>query len=261
MTTMQPEEPNPQYYGSPPQDHIAVLRPDVDVSVAGPAKPSYGIDSPKGLLLSNVLAPLYLYASLKGKFDLWDELLSGLSDKELRAPSLDVGCGRGMVLLAVAQRKKSLLSNTATAATVHPAFGVDIFNSADQTGNAPTATYMNAAALDVLNQTVLHSADFTALPFADDVFALVTASLSIHNAPPEGRHKAIAETARVCRPGGLILVVDLLGYVADYKRKLESEGWHDVRVDMGGARVMFGGWPCQILKARKPVIASQQASQ
>jgi len=63
-----------------------------------PSKPSYGLDSPLGLVLSTVLAPLYLYSSLKGKFDVWDNLPSEI----MTAPTLDIGCGRGLVLLKIA---------------------------------------------------------------------------------------------------------------------------------------------------------------
>lgn len=47
------------------------------------------------VLGSNIAAPLYLYASLKGKHDLWDNLLSNQPDSAFRGPALDIGCGEG----------------------------------------------------------------------------------------------------------------------------------------------------------------------
>lgn len=44
----------------PPENHIAQL---LLTNRTAPHKPSYGMDSPLGLLASNFLAPLYLYAS------------------------------------------------------------------------------------------------------------------------------------------------------------------------------------------------------
>lgn len=161
--------------------------------------PAFGMDNPMGAVFSGITAPMYIYASLKGKHDLWDRLLKDLPDTTFQGPSLDMGCGRGMVLLKTAQRKKAI-------GGCQPAYGIDIFNSYDQTGNAPEATYANVACLDLLDQIVLHSASFTdPLPFADGSFSLITASLSLHNADDAGRKRAVEELARVCAPGGQVI--------------------------------------------------------
>jgi SAM-dependent methyltransferase len=241
----------------PPEDHITTIRSSPDRPKT-PSKPSFGIDSPAGLVYSSFLSPLYLYASLKGKFSLWDDLLADIPDDTFRRPTLDVGCGRGMVLLKVAERKRRIAAAPAppdapAAGDVPPAYGIDIFNSADQTGNAPSATYKNVAAVGVLDLAVLHTADFTArLPFADGAFALVTASLSLHNVGKEGRAKGVREVARVCAPGGRVVVVELYGYISGYAEVLKELGWKDIQVKTGGLQVMFGTWPSQIMTAQKP---------
>lgn len=227
-----------------PENHIARLNADTR---AVPSKPSYGIDSPLGLLASSIFAPLYIYATRKGKFAVWDRLLDGLPSDILTAPALDIGCGRGLVLLKIAQRKKKL------QATVPPAYGVDLFITSDQSGNAPGATYDNAASLQLTDYVVLHTADFTQLPFRDGTMSLITASLSIHNADKASREKAIHEAARVLRPGGILVILELGGYMAEYRKVLESDGWSQIETDFAGVQMMFGPWPCQILKARKPV--------
>lgn len=230
---------------SPPEDWIKNIRSSSNPPPT-PAKPAYGLDSPMGLLASNIAAPLYLYASLKGKHDLWDSLLKSLSDSDFEGPALDMGCGRGMVLLKVAQRKKAIQSRS-------PAFAIDIFNTSDQSGNAPEATYANAASLEVLDNVVLHTASFTEeLPFADGVFALVTSSLALHNVDIEGRQQAIRGLARVCRPGGKVLIVDLMGYPKGYMETLISLGWKGVSCEFAGVGSMFGMWPCQVIRATKP---------
>jgi SAM-dependent methyltransferase len=239
---------------APPLDHIAVIRHSPD-KPATPARPTFGFDSIAGLLYSNISAPLYLYATLRGKFAVWDDLLAALPDDVFRAPTLDIGCGRGLVLLKVAARKKDLAAREPDmmSAVVPPAYGTDIFSKADQTGNDPTATYRNAAAVGVLDYAVLHEGSFTeSFPFADGVFSLITSSLAIHNVAREGRRAALAEIARVCAPGGKVIIVDLYGFFKDHVGILKSLGWEDVRVVAAGLRMMYGILPCQILQATKP---------
>lgn len=51
-------------------------------------------------------AAVYLHTTLRGKFAVWADILDGL---ELRGDErvVDLGCGRGMVLMQVAQRLKT----------------------------------------------------------------------------------------------------------------------------------------------------------
>lgn len=240
---------NTQYQQSPPENHIATISSSPSKPPT-PSDPDFGLDSLFGLFASLVAAPLYLYATLKGKFKVWDEILDNIPESLLRKPTLDVGCGRGMVLLKTAQRKKKLLS---TSSETPPAYGIDIFSTADQTGNSPVATYKNAAAMDVVDMAVLHTASFTeTFPFADGVFGLVTANLSIHNAQREGRIFAVKEMARVCAPGGRVVIVDLYGYFKDHRVALEECGWTGVDVSLVSFKMMYGVLPCQILTATKP---------
>src|ERR1700683_3339347 len=106
--------------------------------------------------------------SRRGKFEVWARLLTGLG---LRGDErvLDLGCGRGAVLLAAA---KLVPRGTAV--------GVDIWR-ADQTGNSSEATLANADAEGVADRVELHTADMTDLAFPDDSFDLVVSNLAIHN--------------------------------------------------------------------------------
>jgi SAM-dependent methyltransferase len=86
---------------------------------------------------------------------------------------------------------------------------VDLWSGKDQSGNNPEATLANAAAAGVGDRMEVHTADMTALPFADGSFDVVTSALAIHNLPsPEGRSRAVDEAMRVLRPGGQLLVAD-----------------------------------------------------
>src|SRR6188474_2060010 len=77
---------------------------------------------------------LYLDATLRGKFVVWAQLLDTLG---LRGGEriLDLGCGRGAVLLMAAERL-----------TTGRAVGVDLWQRADQSGNCEAATRRNAVA-------------------------------------------------------------------------------------------------------------------
>lgn len=54
----------------------------------------------------------------------------------------------------------------------------------------------------------LHLADATAIPFADDAFDLVLASMFIHELDPPIRSQVIADIARVVRKSGRVLIID-----------------------------------------------------
>ncbi|KAJ7242439.1 putative methyltransferase [Mycena rebaudengoi] len=224
----------------PPHDHIAAINAS-STKPSVPTQPSFGVDSPFGLVASFALSPLYLYATLKGKHDLWTSLLSSLPSTVFAHPTLDAGCGRGLVLLKTTAHKCSLGHTTSTS------YGIDIFRTGDQSGNATEATWQNVA-----SQIVLHTVSFTETPpFKDGVFGVVTSSLAVHNVDKEGR-KAVGEMASVCAPGGYVVIVDLAGYVGGYEEVLRELGWTEVSSKWGGAGVMFGAWVCMVLRARKP---------
>src|SRR6476646_6044938 len=111
----------------------------------------------------------YLHTTLRGKFVVWAELLDNLG---LRGDEriLDLGCGRGAVLLRAAQHL-----------TTGRAVGVDLWQSADQSGNSAEATRRNAIAEGVADRVELHTGDLMALPFEDNSFDFVVSSLAIHN--------------------------------------------------------------------------------
>jgi ubiquinone/menaquinone biosynthesis C-methylase UbiE len=131
-------------------------------------------------------AGTYTYTTRAGKFAVWAELLDRLQlkgDERL----LDIGCGRGAVLLMAAQRLPR-----------GRAVGVDVWSATDQSGNAEEVTRRNAALEGVAERIELHTADMRQLPFDDGSFDVVVSSLAIHNVPGAGqRAKALREAARV----------------------------------------------------------------
>src|SRR3954471_6943843 len=81
-----------------------------------------------GALWSFLNAGIFVYTTRAGKFAVWAELLDRL---ELKGDEqvLDIGCGRGAVLLMAAQRLPR-----------GRAVGIDVWSTTDQSGNVEQAT-------------------------------------------------------------------------------------------------------------------------
>jgi arsenite methyltransferase len=157
-------------------------------------------------------AGIYVYTTRAGKFAVWAELLDRLElngDERL----LDIGCGRGAVLLMAAQ-----------CLPRGRAVGVDVWSTKDQSGNAEEVTRRNAALEGVAERIELHTADMRQLPFDDGSFDVVVSSLAIHNVPGAGqRAKALREAARVLKPGGKLAIADIR-HTRAYARELAACG-------------------------------------
>ncbi|MGH8316478.1 MAG: class I SAM-dependent methyltransferase [Steroidobacteraceae bacterium] len=153
----------------------------------------------------------YLYTTRRGKFAVWSQLLESLAmrgDERL----LDVGCGRGAVLMLAAKRLPR-----------GQAVGIDLWSTKDQSGNSEQVTLQNAKLEGVQERVELHTADMRKLPFPDRSFDAVTSSLAIHNiGDARGREQALAEILRVLKPGGTALIADI-GHTAAYKRYLTNQ--------------------------------------
>jgi arsenite methyltransferase len=183
----------------------------------------------------------YIYATRCGKFVVWDRVLDDLrlqGDETV----LDLGCGRGAVLLAAAKRLPR-----------GRAIGVDLWR-ADQTENSQQATLANAALENVADRIEVHTADMTALPLADDSVDVIVSSLAVHNIPTHaGRRQALDQAVRVLRPGGRLAIADLweTRQHAAYLREL---GWRNVKRRNLGWRMWYGGpwFSTRLVTATKP---------
>ena len=154
----------------------------------------------------------FYYTTRRGKIAVWNSILDGL---QLRGDErvLDMGCGRGAVLIAVAKR---LTSGRAT--------GIDLWRTRDQSGNASDVTRRNATIEGVMERVAVETGDMRALPFADGSFDLVLSSLAIHNIRTRlDRAKAVAEAWRVLKPGGRLLIADIRS-TALYAKTLDALG-------------------------------------
>ena len=152
-------------------------------------------------------------SSRKGKFKVIEHLLNDLKlkgDEEC----LDVGCGRGALLIALAKRL-----------TGGRVLGIDIWRASDQSANSPFNTMQNIHREGVDGRADVETADAREVPYDDDSFDLVVSCLALHNIPtPAGRRKALREMIRVLRPGGKIGLIDFR-HAGEYRHYLEDRGF------------------------------------
>ena len=193
---------------------------------------------------------LGLHASRRGKFLVWAELFDGLhlSGKER---ILDLGCGRGAVLLAAARRL-----------TTGRGFGVDIWSRADQSGNSVGAFLRNAEAENVSARVAPLTASMVALPFSANTFDLVVSNVAIHNIRGVvDRITAIDEAVRVLRPGGRLVVADLAN-TRVYAMRLVELGMAGIgRRSLGWRMWWSGPWRATYLvTATKPEVGAPPAA-
>lgn len=185
----------------------------------------------------------YIYATRVGKFVVWARLLRDLH-LEGGERVLDMGCGRGAVLLMAAK-----LLPTGRAV------GLDLWKSADQSGNAIEVTTRNAEREGVADRVELHTGDMREMPFPDGAFEVVLSSLAIHNiSDAAGRKRAIDEAVRVLKPAGRLVIADILR-TRDYADRLRALEMTAV-IERGlGWRFWYGGpWVAtRLVTATKPV--------
>src|SRR5262249_23076633 len=110
---------------------------------------------------------MILYSKV-GKLRIRDQLLGQIpwrGDERV----LDVGCGRGLVLLGAARRL-----------TTGNALGLDLWLAGALTGNRPEAVLDNARREGVLDRVEVKQGDVRQLPFADDSFDVVVSNFVVH---------------------------------------------------------------------------------
>lgn len=151
---------------------------------------------------------------------------------------LDIGCGRGLFLIAAAKRLKN-----------GKATGVDIWRSEDLSENTAEAAMNNAKAEGVANRIKIENTDARKLPFGANSFDVVVSSLAIHNIDgTTERAKALREVARVLKPGGYLAILDIF-HTGEYAKLLPQLGLSDVKLS---PLTFLWCVPTRTLTARKP---------
>lgn len=193
-------------------------------------------------VFSWICGGIYLHTSFRGKFIIWANILDQLTIQP-DSKILDLGCGRGAVLLMEAKR----LGNKGKAV------GIDLWQTKDQSGNDINVTKQNAKLEGVSDKVEIKTANMTDLPFEDESFDFITASVSIHNIKEQtGRRKALTEAYRVLKKEGTLIIVDIK-YTKKYMKILQEIGMKNIKRKNAG----WKGWwaapwmPTHIVTAEK----------
>jgi arsenite methyltransferase len=156
-------------------------------------------------------ALMLIYAKF-GKFRHRDRMLK-LHDWRGNEQVLDVGTGRGLLLVGAARRL-----------TIGHATGIDIWNAEDLSGNALDRTEQNLAAEGVAEKCSLVSEGAQKMSFLDNSFDVILTNLCLHNIYDKPtRLKACDEIARVLKPGGVAIISDFK-HTREYADALRKAG-------------------------------------
>jgi len=180
---------------------------------------------------------LMIFSSKIGKLKARDRLLDNLhlSGNET---VLDVGCGRGLLLIGGARR----LPNG-------KALGLDLWSQQDLADNRSTATMENARIEGVEQRVQVHNGDMRQMPFGEGTFDAIVASNSIHNIyDRDGRRQAINQIVRVLKNGGQVALLDIR-HTAEYAQDLRAAGMQDVQ---RSGLVFWIFPPVRVVTGKKP---------
>ncbi|MGA3051947.1 MAG: class I SAM-dependent methyltransferase [Chitinispirillaceae bacterium] len=188
-----------------------------------------------GFLLG-ILSALWVFYVKVGKFHRRDQLLS-MIDWKGNEIVLDIGTGRGLLMIGAAQKLTSGKS-----------IGIDIWRQKDMHNNNSQSTLRNAELEGVLEKIELRNENAQKLPFSNNFFDVVFSNLCLHNIPSkEGREKACREISRVLKPTGIAVICDVPLHSKEYCEVFKNEG---LKVDI--MRLNFDGFPHnRIVKAIK----------
>lgn len=126
---------------------------------------------------------------------------------------LDVGTGRGLLMIGAAKRL-----------TTGKSIGIDIWSAKDLSGNRPENAVRNAELEGVADKVEVRSEDATKMTFPDAAFDVILSNVCLHNIPTqEGRAQACREILRVLKPGGVALISDFI-HLGEYATSFRATG-------------------------------------
>jgi arsenite methyltransferase len=155
---------------------------------------------------------LMLAYSLSGKYKHRDRMLN-LIKWTGTEQVLDIGTGKGLLMIGAA---KKLTTGKST--------GIDIWNSADLTGNNVEAALNNAVTEGVKDKIEVLNENVMTMSFADETFDVILSNMCLHNIyNKEGRMTACREITRVLKTEGEAIIADFR-HMKEYKGNFNELG-------------------------------------
>ncbi|XP_042518955.1 uncharacterized protein LOC122092748 [Macadamia integrifolia] len=184
------------------------------------------------------------YSSVSLHWEMAQRMINVVSDWSTVKTALDVGCGRGILLNAVALQLKKEGSSGRVV-------GLDCRKTA-------VATLRTAGMEGVQEYVTCREGDARRLPFADNYFDVVVSAVCLHTVGKEFGHrtaaaaaermKGLVEVVRVLKPGGVGVLWDLV-HVPEYVHRLQELRMEDIRVSERVTAFMVSS---HIVSFRKP---------
>lgn len=177
-----------------------------------------------------------LVYSMYGKRKHRDRILNKIDWKGDEAV-LDVGTGRGLLMIGAAKRL-----------TTGKSTGIDIWNAEDLTNNNMTNTMSNAVLEGVKHKVEIKNDNAMSMSFPDNTFDVVISNLCLHNIyNAEDRKKACDEIARVLKKEGTGVISDFK-HMKEYEKNFRQAG---LQTETFAASYFTTFPPLAILKIRK----------
>ncbi|GLT30088.1 hypothetical protein SLA2020_049100 [Shorea laevis] len=187
----------------------------------------------------------FFYSAGPLHYDMAQRMVGSVNDWSTVKLALDIGCGRGILLNAVARQLKKTGSSGRVVGL-------------DRSKRTTLSTLRTAKIEGVGEYVTCREGDARSLPFVDNYFDAVVSAVFVHTVGKEYGHKtveaaaermrALGEMVRVLKPGGVGVVWDLL-HVPEYVRRLQELKMEDIRVSERVTAFMVGS---HIVSFRKP---------
>ncbi|XP_010535120.1 PREDICTED: uncharacterized protein LOC104810491 [Tarenaya hassleriana] len=187
----------------------------------------------------------FVYSDVPLHYEMAQRMLGSVGDWSTVKTALDLGCGRGILLNAVATQLKKTGSSGRVVGL-------------DRSKRTTLSTLRTAKLEGVQEYVTCRSGDVRTLPFGDNYFDVVVSSVFVHTVGKEHgkrtveaaaeRMRVLGEMVRVLKPGGLCVVWDLL-HVPEYVRRLHELKMDDIRVSERVTAFMVSS---HIVSFRKP---------
>lgn len=170
----------------------------------------------------------YMHTSIVGKYKIMQAIVNNIHLKK-DSKILDAGCGHGAFMLQFNKQ----------AASISEIIGIDIWSNKDQGSNSIEATQKIMDSSNLANKAKLKTADILDMPFSDNEFDLIISSLVLHNIKPfEKRKKALINIARVQKPKGQLVIMDIGYETSKYVRILKELEYQNINIMNAG----YNGW-------------------